>query len=207
VIFMAKRKIKYGEIVKGIFSYFAEALVFSYSTLERRKGGAMMWELISFLGETLKSKSSLTKKEKERKVLRVLKNLERKQILYLEEKDDKVFVYLKDKNHPKIVEYSIKKLLDFKKKKKKWDGRWFMVFFDVPEMQRSKRDYLRTFLRRLGFYPYQKSVYIFPYDCEKEVALIKKIVEGAKYMKYIIAEKIEEENKIKKYFGLKTTKF
>jgi len=199
---MAKRKIKYGEIVNGIFNYFAEALLSSYSALERRKG-AVMWELISFLGETLKSKSSLTKKEKERKVLRVLKNLERRQIIALEEKDDKVFVYLKDKNNPKIIEYSIKKLLDFKKKKKKWDGRWFMVFFDVPEMQRNKRNYLRDFLKKLGFYQYQKSVYIFPYECEKEVALIRKIIEGAKYMRYIIAEKIEEENKIKRYFGLK----
>ena len=199
---MAKRKIKYGEIVNGIFNYFAEALLSSYSALERRKG-AVMWELISFLGETLKSKSSLTKKEKERKVLRVLKNLERRQIIALEEKDDKVFVYLKDKNNPKIIEYSIKKLLDFKKKKKKWDGRWFMVFFDVPEIQRNKRNYLRDFLKKLGFYQYQKSVYIFPYECEKEVALIRKIVEGAKYMRYIIAEKIEEENKIKRYFGLK----
>jgi len=199
---MAKRKIKYGEIVNGIFNYFAEALLSSYSALERRKG-AVMWELISFLGETLKSKSFLTKKEKERKVLRVLKNLERRQIIALEEKDDKVFVYLKDKNNPKIIEYSIKKLLDFKKKKKKWDGRWFMVFFDVPEIQRNKRNYLRDFLKKLGFYQYQKSVYIFPYECEKEVALIRKIVEGAKYMRYIIAEKIEEENKIKRYFGLK----
>jgi len=198
---MVKRKVKYGEIVKGIFSYFAEALISSYSALERHRGGVMMWELISFLGEALKSSS--TRKEKERKVLRVLKNLERKQILYLEEKDDKVFVYLKNKNHPKIIEYSIRTLLDFKKKKKKWDGRWFMVFFDVPEIQRNKRNYLRDFLKKLGFYQYQKSVYIFPYECEKEVALIKKIVEGAKYMKYIIAEKIEDENKIKQYFGLK----
>jgi CRISPR-associated endonuclease Cas2 len=78
-----------------------------------------------------------------------------------------------------------------------------MVFFDVPEIQRNKRNYLRDFLKKLGFYQYQKSVYIFPYECEKEVALIRKIVEGAKYMRYIIAEKIEEENKIKRYFGLK----
>ena len=161
-----------------------------------------MWTLIEVVGDVLKSATNMTKKEKERKILRSLKNLEKKQIISLEEKDDKVFVYLKDKNHPKIVEYSIKKLLDFKKKNKKWDGRWFMVFFDVPEIQRNKRDYLRSFLRRLGFYPYQKSVYIFPYECEKEVSLIKKIVEGAKYMKYIIAERIEEEDKIKKYFEL-----
>jgi len=197
-----KRKIKYGEIVNGIFNYFTDAIVAGYFSIHGRKGGRTMWTLMEIVGDVLKSSTNMTKKEKERKVLRTLKNLEKKQIIYVEEKDDKVFVYLENKNHPKIIKYSIKKLLDFKKKKKKWDGRWFMVFFDVPEIQRNKREYLRRYLKELGFYQYQKSVYIFPYNCEKEVALIKKIVEGAKYMKYIIAERIEEEDKIKRYFGI-----
>ena len=93
--------------------------------------------------------------------------------------------------------------MEYKKKKKQWNGKWFLVFFDVPEIQRNKRDYLRKFLIHLGFYQYQKSVYIFPYECEEEVKLIKKIIEGAKYMKYIIAEKIEEEETAKNYFNLK----
>ena len=94
--------------------------------------------------------------------------------------------------------------MDFKRKEKKWNGKWFFVFFDVPEIQRNKRNYLRKFLIKLGFYPYQKSVYIFPYECEREVELIKKIVEGAKYIKYIIAEKIEEETDAKEYFKLQS---
>ena len=93
-------------------------------------------------------------------------------------------------------------MLDFKRKEKKRDGRWFLVFFDVPEIQRNKRDYLRKFLRKLGFFPYQKSVYLFPYECEEEVRLIKKIVAGAKYMKYIIAEKIEDEDLARTFFKI-----
>ena len=77
-----------------------------------------------------------------------------------------------------------------------------MVFFDVPEIEKQKREFLRKYLKKLGFYRYQKSVYIFPFECKKEVELIKKIVEGAKYMKYIVASEIEEEEKIKKYFNL-----
>ncbi|PIY70469.1 hypothetical protein COY89_01100 [Candidatus Roizmanbacteria bacterium CG_4_10_14_0_8_um_filter_36_36] len=61
---------------------------------------------------------------------------------------------------------------------------------------------MRRFLVDLGFYPYQKSVYLFPYECEKEVELIKKIVEGTRYMKYIIAERIEDESTIKTFFKL-----
>jgi len=194
------RLVKYVEISKGVLTYFGDALMAGYSSIEGRRGGISPMMIMGYLEDLLKSIK--TDQEKNRKLLRVLKNLEKQEILDLQEKDGKVIVYLKNKNHPKIVEYSIKNILEFKKKEKKWNGKWFLVFFDVPEIQRNKRDYLRKLLVRLGFYQYQKSVYLFPYECEKEVTLIKKIVEGAKYMKYIIAEKIEDEVNAKKYFRL-----
>ncbi|EKE14989.1 MAG: hypothetical protein ACD_12C00206G0003 [uncultured bacterium] len=198
---MSKRKrlYGYGELAKGILEYFIEVDKDIYYKNLGRRGVGLLY-LIDHLGYLLKSAKSL--QEKKLKINRVLQSLEKKDILDLQEENGKVTVYLKDKNHPKIIEYSIKSLLDFKQKEKKWNGKWFLVFFDVPEVQRNKRDYLRKFLIKLGFYQYQKSVYLFPYECEKEVALIKKIVEGAKYMKYIIAEKIEDEKSAKEYFKL-----
>ena len=138
----------------------------------------------------------------EKKIRTSLEKMEKKEILEIVEKEDNVFVKIKNKENQTIVKYSIKALLDFKKKKKKWDGKWFLVFFDVPKIQNNKRDYLRSYLLKIGFMKYQHSVYIFPYECEKEVMLIKKIVEGAKYMTYIVAEKIENESKIKSLFNL-----
>ena len=138
----------------------------------------------------------------EEKIKNSLKSLEKKEIINLEEKGNEVFVKLKDKNNSTIIKYSIKALLGFKKKEKRWNGKWFLVFFDVPEIQRNKRNYLRKYLLNMGFYRYQQSIYIFPYECEKEIILIKKIVEGAKYMKYIIADKIEDEKDVKTFFKL-----
>jgi len=138
----------------------------------------------------------------EKRIKQSLENLEKKEIIDLVEKNDEIFVHLKNDNNPQVIKYSIKALLELKQKEKKWNKKWFMVFFDVPEIQRNKRDYLRKFLNKIGFYRYQKSVYIFPYECEEEINLIKKIVEGAKYMKYIIAEKIEDEDAIKTFFKL-----
>lgn len=138
----------------------------------------------------------------EKKIRTSLEKMEKREILEIVEKEDNVFVKIKNKENQTIVKYSIKALLDFKKKKKKWDGKWFLVFFDVPKIQNNKRDYLRSYLLKIGFMKYQQSVYIFPYECEKEVMLIKKIVEGAKYMTYIVAEKIENESKIKSLFNL-----
>jgi len=196
-----KRQFKYGELIGGILKYFAEAdRGIYYKNLGRRGVGILY--LVDQLEYLLKSVHTL--QDKKAKITRVLQNLEKKEIFDLQEKEGKVIVYLKNKNHPKIIEYSIKSLLDFKKKEKKWNGKWFLVFFDVPEAQRNKRNYLRKFLIKLGFYQYQKSVYLFPYECAKEVKLIKKIVEGAKYIKYIIAEKIEDEQKVKEFFELQS---
>lgn len=77
-----------------------------------------------------------------------------------------------------------------------------MVAFDVPEKEKNKRNYLRSFLRQIGFFQYQKSLYVYPYECEKEVALLKKIVEGGKYINYIIADRLEKEADLKIYFQL-----
>ena len=136
----------------------------------------------------------------EDKVKKSLQRLEKKEIIELVEQGDNVYVYLKDKDNPTVFQYSIRALFDLKRKRKKGNGKWYMVFFDVPEVQKNKRNYLRRFLIKVGFYRYQKSVYVFPYECEKEIALIKKIIEGAKYMKYIVADKIEDEEEIKKHY-------
>ncbi len=136
-----------------------------------------------------------------KKVRRVLKQLEKKEIIEMEQIGNEVYVKIKDDRNIEIMKYSIKALLELKKKKK-WQRKWFLVVFDVPEKQRNKRDYLRKLLRDVGFYPYQQSVYVFPYECEEEIELIKRIVESGKYLRYIVAERVEQEAELKIKFGL-----
>jgi len=190
---MANKK-EYGKMVKKIIDVFADLLIatkISYLP-------SPYYTLGKFIKALLEEDKSLSKKQ----IKKALYDLERRKLIDIVEKDNEVKIYLKEKGKEKVITRSIKLLLDYKKKEKRWDGRWFIVFFDVPELERNKRDYLRKYLLRLGFYPYQKSVYIFPFECKKEVKLIKEIVEGAKYMRYIVATEIEEEEKIKKYFNL-----
>lgn len=189
-----KQKMSYREITESVLETIADNLI---------KTGGIKPRLPVILG--LLIKLILEKKRqkiKESQIKRVLKNLEKKEIIFMKEKNDNVYVTLSESGEIMVKKYSIKALLALKLKRKKWTGKWFLVFFDVPELQRSKRDYLRRFLLKIGFYPYQKSVYIFPYECEQEINLIKKIVEGARYMRYIVAEKIEDEEIIKNYFHL-----
>lgn len=58
---------------------------------------------------------------------------------------------------------------------KKWDGQWRIVVFDIPEKYKKARYALWSKLRELGFYPLQKSVWIYPFPCENEIQFIKSI--------------------------------
>jgi hypothetical protein len=50
------------------------------------------------------------------------------------------------------------------KKPKRWDGRWRVVLFDIPERRRGVRNRLRLFMQEYGFVRLQDSAWIYPYD-------------------------------------------
>lgn len=54
-------------------------------------------------------------------------------------------------------------------KNKKWDRKWRLVVFDISEIDRNKRDYLRRTLKIYGFRYLQKSVWISPFDFFNEL--------------------------------------
>ncbi len=87
--------------------------------------------------------------------------------------------------------------------KKRWDKRWRMVIFDIPEKWRKSRNRLTALIRQLGFFRLQDSVWVYPYDSEELIALIKLELRTGKNVRYVIAEKIEGDAEIKAHFGLK----
>lgn len=89
-------------------------------------------------------------------------------------------------------------------KKQKWDGRWRAVCWDVPEISRKDRDYLRRRLKWLGLKEMQKSLWIFPFDIKEEfiqlIMLYKK--EFAGDIRFLTIEKIEDDKDLRRYFNL-----
>lgn len=57
-------------------------------------------------------------------------------------------------------------------KPKRWDKKWRVVAFDIPEEKRKIRNALRTRLKNLGFHELQRSVFVFPYPCGDEVNIL-----------------------------------
>lgn len=186
-------------------SHQLQQLIFSALGISFVMGGSILFtpNFPIVIGIVLKIIQEIkNRKVSKTKVKQALKRMEKRRLLSLETHGREAIVKVLEKGRTEVLKYSLKELLDHKKKNKKWDGKWFLVIFDVPEKERKKRDYLRKFLSAIGFFQYQKSVYVYPYECQKEIALVKKMVEGGKFMQYIVAQEIEDEAKIKRVFGL-----
>lgn len=87
--------------------------------------------------------------------------------------------------------------------KKTTDGRWRVIIFDIPEKRRSARDLLRSKLNEFECYQLQKSVYVTPYKCEKEIEEISSILNLGKHVHVILASSIgASEAKIRNRFKI-----
>ncbi len=114
--------------------------------------------------------------------------------------ENEVCVRLTQKGLAEIKEYELQQKTI--KKPAKWDGKYRLVIFDIKEWKRFSRDSVRDWLEQLGFRRLQNSVWVYPYDCEEIVALIKTRFSVSGEVLYIIAEKIENDEWLKKEFDL-----
>ena len=139
-------------------------------------------------------------KEKIAKSLSYLKH--EKLIEILEEKNGKMKVRLTNKGKERLVEYSLDNLEI--KKPKKWDGKWRVLMFDIPSHPKRydyARDALRHKIKELGFYQIQKSVWVYPYECEDELLYIAEIYGVQDCIEIMTVEKILHEKLVKEKFS------
>lgn len=75
--------------------------------------------------------------------------------------DEKLMIRLTDQGRERAV------LAKIKLGDQKWDGKWRLVIFDVPEKRRALRDLLRSKLKQWDFIYLQQSVWATKKDCTK----------------------------------------
>ncbi|MFA5986385.1 MAG: hypothetical protein WC819_03495 [Parcubacteria group bacterium] len=85
-------------------------------------------------------------------------------------------------------------------KPKKWDKKWRIVIFDIPEDDRVFRDILRKHLYVLEFKQLQQSVFVSPYPCEKTILDLVRLYNADKYVRIITASTIDNASELKKHF-------
>jgi hypothetical protein len=108
----------------------------------------------------------------------------------------------------KITKRGLERALTYKldaltiRKPNKWDYQWRVVIFDIPEKHRKLRDLFRIRLTQLGLYQFQESVYVSPYPCFDEIEFLRELYGVSFTVKYILAQKIEEDENLKDHFDL-----
>ena len=113
--------------------------------------------------------------------------------------DGSVTAVLPEKGKLKALTY---RFHEMKIEKTKWDGKWRLVIFDIPERLRKGRDALRGKLLEIGFYEFQKSALIVPYECKNEVNFVIEFFDLRKYVRFCVLESIDNELHLKKIFNL-----
>lgn len=122
--------------------------------------------------------------------------------IVFEKRDDKQYARITESGR-KILAFEQEKAKLSNANKKRWNRRWRVIIFDVPEKRRQTRDRLRNIMERTGFARLQDSVWVFPYDCEDFITLLKAELKIGAAVLYMVVEHIENDKHLRTHFRLK----
>ncbi|MBI2022987.1 hypothetical protein HYT01_00280 [Candidatus Giovannonibacteria bacterium] len=128
-----------------------------------------------------------------------LNRLEKKGLIIGERRKGKVEYCLSEAGEALALRIKLK--LDLSKSKK-WDGKWRLLIFDIPEKVRSKRDFFRKELTGFGFYQLQKSVWAYPYRLPEDFFDLWSDFIFGKELILIDSAAIPEDGELRSFFGL-----
>lgn len=112
--------------------------------------------------------------------------------------DDKIGITPRGRRYLKLTDWKNVKI----KKPARWDGKWRLVFFDIPHSEKYLRDAVRRKLQELGFYQVQKSIYLHPYDCYGIIRGMQDFYKIHPHLQYAVVEKLEHAEKYERHFSL-----
>jgi len=110
-----------------------------------------------------------------------------------------VIVSLSEKGKLRVLNICLRRLND---RKEHWDKKWRMVAFDIPNIHRKGRDAVRYRLRSGGFYKLQESMFIHPYNCEREIRDLAALFKLEKYVSFALLDFIDGQDGLIKLFKL-----
>ncbi|MCL5666647.1 MAG: hypothetical protein M1383_02655 [Patescibacteria group bacterium] len=133
-----------------------------------------------------------------KKFQNTVSSLKRQGFIKMIRKRDEKFIKLTSKGELELLiqKAGVKKI-------DKWDGKWRLLIFDIPEKAREKRDLLRGLLKRNNFAKLQASVFVSPYPLNREAVTYIKTVGLVDYIRLLKVEEINDDQNLKKHFGLK----
>ena len=125
--------------------------------------------------------------------------LERRGLVEKISTSEGIIIKITDKGKKQTLKYDLLKLSP---PKFKWDGQWRLVFFDIAEIERGKRDRLRGYLRQLGMEQMQESVFVSPYDVFDQVCYLREVLDIPNGVKLAKLSWIENQDELKQIFEI-----
>jgi len=84
----------------------------------------------------------------------------------------------------------------------KWDGKWRLAIFDIPEDAKDKREKLRRLLKERGFTKLQASVFISPRPLERAAIDYLKHSGLINYIRFARIDEMDDDKDLRKKFKL-----
>lgn len=146
------------------------------------------------------SKELGRRKEKREYLLKKFYYLRYKELIEFVEDGEKTRIVLTEKGTKRVLSYDFDKLEI--RRTTHWDRKWHLIVFDIPEALKVARDALVLKLKKLGLVQFNKSVWVYPYECKDEVDFIAEFFEVGRYVHYIVADSMTNEENLRVLFDL-----
>lgn len=85
---------------------------------------------------------------------------------------------------------------------KHWKGKWHILIFDIQEERKKVREKVRRTLVNMGFCRLQDSVWVYPFECEEVMELLRTKYGVRHEALYVKAEKIAKDKWLRRHFSL-----
>lgn len=140
----------------------------------------------------------VVKRDPKQRIREAANRLKKKGLVEFKRESSRVFLRITEKGKRKLQFLSLGPLPT----PMRWDNKWRLVIFDIPEKKHALRTRARGIVSGFGFVRLQDSVWAYPYDCEEAIALLKAELHIGKDLLYIIADAIEYDLPLRKHFKL-----
>ncbi|MBI3261275.1 CRISPR-associated endonuclease Cas2 [Candidatus Berkelbacteria bacterium] len=131
---------------------------------------------------------------------RAINQLQRRGLLVTETRDEQLMLKITQAGRRWLKRLEINQIVI--ERPKRWDGTWRVVIFDIPEKNRTVRDTVRRWLKRLGFARLQQSVWAIPWPCHQQCELLSSELMLGNQVLLVETEKIANERALKRIFKL-----
>lgn len=143
----------------------------------------------------------IDQKKQNKKIAKTFQYLNRKGLIKYKRKGKQIYISLTLKGKKYAQELQIDELKI--QRPKRWDKKWRIFMFDIPHKMRIVREALRGKLKELGFVQLQKSVWLYPFDCEREFKILQTFFNlSDEHFMFITATNIPLEDHFKSFFNI-----